>query len=138
MVDTPGTGVAHGSLHSEDAPLPLSVEHRFVLFDLDFAEAVHTAHVVHAVHQRIIPHAFVGASAMSALPAETWGNRPALLWIAIENDLRGTLRNFGLEVGIVGWTRFEARIEELVEDVTGAGKCAPHSLRNLAPAGLVA
>src|SRR6516225_943538 len=58
MVDTPGTGVAHGSLHSEDAPLPLSVEHRLVLFDLDFAEAVHTAHVVHAVHQRIIPHAF--------------------------------------------------------------------------------
>jgi transposase len=37
--------------------------------------------------------------------------------IAIENDLRGTLRNFGLKVGIGGWTRFEARIEELVEDV---------------------
>jgi transposase len=28
--------------------------------------------------------------------------------IAIENDLRGTLRNFGLKVGIAGWTRFEA------------------------------
>src|SRR3974390_1190375 len=37
--------------------------------------------------------------------------------IAIENDLRGTLRNFGLKVGIAGWTRFEARIEKLVEDV---------------------
>src|SRR5947207_15240996 len=37
--------------------------------------------------------------------------------IAIENDLRATLRNFGLKVGVVGWTRFEARIEELVEDV---------------------
>src|ERR1041385_8681499 len=37
--------------------------------------------------------------------------------IAIENDLRGTLRNFGLKVGIAGWTRFEPRIEELVEDV---------------------
>ena len=37
--------------------------------------------------------------------------------IAIENDLRGTLRNFGLKVGIAGWTKFEARIEELVEDV---------------------
>src|SRR5438094_5580516 len=37
--------------------------------------------------------------------------------IAIENDLRGTLRNFGLKVGIAGWTRFEARIEELVEDL---------------------
>ncbi len=37
--------------------------------------------------------------------------------IAIENDLRGTLRNFGLKVGIIGRTKFEARIEELVEDV---------------------
>ena len=37
--------------------------------------------------------------------------------IAIENDLRGTLRNFGLKVGIVGRSKFEARIEELVEDV---------------------
>jgi transposase len=35
--------------------------------------------------------------------------------IAIENDLRGTLRNFGLKVGIVGKMRFEARIKELVE-----------------------
>src|SRR5262249_1288941 len=34
--------------------------------------------------------------------------------IAIENDLRGTLRNFGLKVGIVGRVRFEARIKELV------------------------
>jgi hypothetical protein len=32
------------------------VEHRFVLFDLDFAEAIHTAHVVYAVHQAIIPY----------------------------------------------------------------------------------
>src|SRR3974390_725561 len=35
--------------------------------------------------------------------------------IAIENDLRGTLRNFGLKVGVVGKVRFEARIRELVE-----------------------
>ena len=35
--------------------------------------------------------------------------------IAIENDLRGTLRNFGLKVGIVGKLKFEARIRELVE-----------------------
>ena len=35
--------------------------------------------------------------------------------IAIENDLRGTLRNFGLKVGVVGAARFEARIRELVE-----------------------
>ena len=34
--------------------------------------------------------------------------------IAIENDLRGTLRNFGLKVGIAGKTKFEARIKELV------------------------
>ena len=32
--------------------------------------------------------------------------------IAIENDLRGTLRNFGLKVGMVGKVRFEARIKE--------------------------
>ena len=36
--------------------------------------------------------------------------------IAIENDLRGTLRNFGLKVGMVGKVKFEARIEELVKD----------------------
>src|ERR1700674_2470866 len=36
--------------------------------------------------------------------------------IDIENDLRGTLRNFGLKVGMVGTVRFEARIRELVED----------------------
>jgi transposase len=35
--------------------------------------------------------------------------------IAIENDLRGTLRNFGLKVGIVGTVRFEARVRELVQ-----------------------
>src|SRR5213075_3494444 len=36
--------------------------------------------------------------------------------IAIENDLRGTLRNFGLKVGMVGKMKFEARITELVEN----------------------
>src|SRR3974390_2825184 len=35
--------------------------------------------------------------------------------IAIENDLRATLRNFGLKVGMVGTAKFEARIRELVE-----------------------
>ena len=35
--------------------------------------------------------------------------------IAVENDLRGTLRNFGLKVGMVGKLKFEARIRELVE-----------------------
>jgi len=36
--------------------------------------------------------------------------------IAIDNDLRGTLRNFGLKVGMVGTTRFEARIKDLIEN----------------------
>ena len=37
--------------------------------------------------------------------------------IAIDNDLRGTLRNFGLKVGVVGAAKFEARIRELVENL---------------------
>ncbi len=34
--------------------------------------------------------------------------------ISIDNDLRGTLRNFGLKVGMVGALKFEAHIRELV------------------------
>jgi transposase len=37
--------------------------------------------------------------------------------IAIENDLRGSLRNFGLKVGMVGTVKFEARVKELVENL---------------------
>ena len=37
--------------------------------------------------------------------------------IAVDNDLRGTLRNFGLKVGMVGTARFKARIKELVENL---------------------
>jgi Bacterial regulatory helix-turn-helix protein, lysR family/Transposase len=37
--------------------------------------------------------------------------------IAIENDLRGSLRNFGLKVGMVGTVKFEVRIKELVENL---------------------
>jgi transposase len=37
--------------------------------------------------------------------------------IAIDNDLRGTLRNFGFKVGTVGAARFEARITELIENI---------------------
>lgn len=33
----------------------------------------------------------------------------------VESDLRGTLRNFGLKVGVVSQHRFEARIRELVD-----------------------
>jgi transposase len=36
--------------------------------------------------------------------------------IAVENDLRATLRNFGLKVGIVGTAKYEIRIKELVEN----------------------
>ena len=36
--------------------------------------------------------------------------------IAIENDLRATLRNFGLKVGVLGTVKFEARVKELVEN----------------------
>jgi transposase len=35
--------------------------------------------------------------------------------IAIENDIRGLLRNFGLKVGIVGTVGFDTRIRELVD-----------------------
>jgi len=37
--------------------------------------------------------------------------------ISIENDLRASLRNFGLKMGLVGTVRFEARIKELVENL---------------------
>src|SRR6201987_5335253 len=36
--------------------------------------------------------------------------------IAVENDLRATLRNFGLKVGAVGAVKFEARIKELIDN----------------------
>src|ERR1017187_5274896 len=36
--------------------------------------------------------------------------------IVINNDLRGTLGNFGLKVGVVGTVKFEARIKERVEN----------------------
>ena len=35
--------------------------------------------------------------------------------IAIDNDIRGLLRNFGLKVGVVSAAKFEQRIRELVE-----------------------
>src|SRR5580700_3704137 len=37
--------------------------------------------------------------------------------LAIENDIRGLLRNFGLKVGLVGVVGFEQRIHDLVEGV---------------------
>ena len=38
--------------------------------------------------------------------------------IAIENDLRATLRNFGLKVGVVGTMKFQARIKELLDNTS--------------------
>src|ERR1700693_5362359 len=35
--------------------------------------------------------------------------------VAIENDIRGLLRNFGLKVGVAGLGTFDARIRELVD-----------------------
>jgi transposase len=37
--------------------------------------------------------------------------------IAIENDIRGLLLNFGLKVGVVGAAKFEERIHELIRDM---------------------
>jgi transposase len=49
--------------------------------------------------------------------------------IAIENDLGGTLRNFGLKVGMVGKARFEARIQELIENFPDLGVLVGHPKR---------
>ncbi|MBA3446939.1 MAG: IS110 family transposase [Pseudaminobacter sp.] len=42
--------------------------------------------------------------------------------IAVENDIRGLLRNFGLKVGIVGTVGFDGRIRELVDDMPDLGE----------------
>ena len=42
--------------------------------------------------------------------------------IAIENDMRGLLRNFGLKVGIASAVMFEQRIRELVEGMPELGE----------------
>lgn len=42
--------------------------------------------------------------------------------IAIENDIRGLLRNFGLKVGIVGTVGFDDRIRDLVDDIPDLGE----------------
>lgn len=42
--------------------------------------------------------------------------------LAIESDIRGLLRNFGLKVGIVGAGRFEARVMDLIETLPDLGE----------------
>ena len=57
--------------------------------------------------------------------------------IAIENDLRATLRIFGLKVGTVGSVKFEARIKELVKnlpDLALLSRTAPHCTAGASPA----
>ena len=49
-VDGPLAGVAHGAVDREHAAFPLLVKRRLVRLRLDFAEAVHAAHVMNAVH----------------------------------------------------------------------------------------
>jgi transposase len=44
--------------------------------------------------------------------------------IAIENDIRGLLRNFGLKVGQVGAIKFEIRIRELVAGISDIAEIA--------------
>jgi predicted protein tyrosine phosphatase len=46
--------------------------------------------------------------------------------IAIENDLRVTLRNFGLKVGMVGTVKYETRIRELVENLPDLAVLVAH------------
>jgi hypothetical protein len=49
-----------------------------------------------------------------------WKPDPCRNWlysVLAENDLRATLRNFGLKVGMIGTVKFETRIRELVENL---------------------
>jgi len=55
--------------------------------------------------------------------------------IDIDNDLRGTLRNFGLKVGMVGAVRFEARIRELAENQSDLDRTAAHCSTDASRAG---
>src|SRR3984957_4952025 len=50
LVDGPDAGVAHGAVERERAAFPRRVKYRLVRLGLDFAKAVHAAHVVDAVH----------------------------------------------------------------------------------------
>jgi transposase len=44
--------------------------------------------------------------------------------IALENDPRSTLRDFGLKVGMVGNVEFEGRIKELVANLPDLARLA--------------
>src|SRR5579863_8060982 len=58
FVDGPGADRPHGAVERQAAAFPGGMKHRLVFFRLDFAEAVHAAHVVNAVHQATSPGDF--------------------------------------------------------------------------------
>src|ERR1700680_3187771 len=49
--------------------------------------------------------------------------------LGVESDLRGTLRNFGLKVGVVSGGRYEARVREVVEGFPRLGAVAEPLLK---------
>src|SRR6202044_262308 len=51
LIDGPDAGVAERAIEPEAAAFPWRVEYRLVRLRLDFAEAVHAAHIVDAIHQ---------------------------------------------------------------------------------------
>jgi hypothetical protein len=62
------------------------------------------------------PTSYFRARASGSRAAGTCDHPPYAL-PELCNDLRGTLRNFGLKVGMVGKVKFEGRIKELVENL---------------------
>src|SRR5437868_6324160 len=50
LIDHPDARVAHRAIKRLRAGLPVGVKNRLILLGLDFAEAVHAAHVMDAVH----------------------------------------------------------------------------------------
>jgi transposase len=51
--------------------------------------------------------------------------------IAIENDLSGTSRNFGLKVGMVGQARFRPPLDAAISRVRGHVRCRVLPYRDL-------
>jgi transposase len=52
--------------------------------------------------------------------------------IAIDNDLRGTLRNFGPQIGLVGASKFAAHIRKLVANLPDLAEPLPIVRRRFA------
>src|SRR5215469_1621138 len=58
VVHAPDARIEHRPTERERAGLPLFVKHGLVLLRLDFAETVHAAHVVDAIHHTTSPGCF--------------------------------------------------------------------------------